>query len=134
MSALIAAIICTFEWTADEIVLELECSGDLVGAQRTDGLAGAVDFAWTGTDWKYHSMEDMPGEFNLLMGDGTREPLKRHEVDYAEKTLGVFVSMDGNENAEKHYLREQSVTFDDQMKTSKANKNDCMYTYILPPS
>ena len=42
MSALIAAIICTFEWTADEIVLELECSGDLVGARRTDGLAGAV--------------------------------------------------------------------------------------------
>ena len=37
--------------------------------------------------------------------------------------------MDGNEQAEKHYLREQSVTFADQMKTSKTNKNDCMYTY-----
>jgi len=74
-------------------------------------------------------MADMPGEFNLLMGDGTREPLQRHEVDYAEKTLGVFVSMDGNENAEKNYLREQSITFAEQMKTSKANKNACMYTY-----
>ena len=74
-------------------------------------------------------MADMPGDFKLLMGDGMREPLQRHEVDYAEKTLGVFVSMDGNENAEKRYLRDQSVTFADQMKTSKANKNDYMYTY-----
>ena len=39
-------------------------------------------------------MEDIPGEFNLLMGDGTREPLRQYEVDYAEKTLGVFVSME----------------------------------------
>ena len=87
------------------------------------------DFEWTGKDWKYRSMADMPGEFNLLMGDGTREPLQRHEVDYAEKTLGVFVSMDGNENAENKYLREKSVTFANQMKTSKANKNSGMYTY-----
>ena len=42
VSALIAAIICAFEWTAEEIVLELECSGDMVDARRTDGLAGAV--------------------------------------------------------------------------------------------
>ena len=63
-----------------------------------------IDFEWTGKDWKYQSMADMPGEFNLLMGDGIREPLRRHEVNYAEKTLGVFISMDGNEKAEKKYL------------------------------
>ena len=59
----------------------------------------------------------------------TRELLQWHEVDYAEKTLGVFVSMDGNKNTEKQYLRAESVNFADQMKTSEANKNDCMYTY-----
>jgi len=37
--------------------------------------------------------------------------------------------MDGNEKSEKKYLREEAVTFADQMKTSKANKNACMYTY-----
>ena len=71
----------------------------------------------------------MPGEFNLLTGDGTWEPLRQHEVDYAEKTICVFVSMDGNEKAEKKYMGEEAVTFADQMKTSKANKNACMYTY-----
>jgi len=40
VSACIAAISCAFEWTV-EIVLEW-CSGDLAGARRTDGLAGAV--------------------------------------------------------------------------------------------
>ena len=76
------------------------------GLIATGGLAPVksfcymIDFEWTGKDWKYRSMADMPGEFNLLMGDGTWEPLQQHEVDYAEKILGVFVSMDGNENAE----------------------------------
>ena len=63
------------------------------------------------------------------MGDGIREPLRRHEVNYAEKTLGVFISMDGNEKAEKKYLWEEAVTFADQMKIRKANKNACIYTY-----
>jgi len=39
-------------------------------------------------------------EFTILIGDGSKEPLWYLEVDYAEKTRGVFVAMDGNKKAE----------------------------------
>ena len=55
--------------------------------------------------------------------------LRRHEVEYAEKTQGIFISMDINEKAEKIYLREEATTFAAQTKTRKANKNACLYTY-----
>ena len=37
--------------------------------------------------------------------NGNRDPLRRHEVHYAEKTLGVCISMDGNEEAEMTRLK-----------------------------
>ena len=78
-------------------------------------------------------MEDLPGQFNLLMRDGTREPLQYHEVDQAdENTVGIFVAIDGNEKAEMTYLREETTTFSNQMKTSKCTKNSALYTYNSP--
>jgi hypothetical protein len=39
----------------------------------------------------------MPGSFTLINKHGNRETLKRLEVWQAQKTLGVFLAMDGNQ-------------------------------------
>jgi hypothetical protein len=55
-----------------------------------------IDFHWTGTDFVYHTKDDMPGSFTLVEKHGNREILTRLEVWEAQKTLGVFLAMDGN--------------------------------------
>ena len=61
--------------------------------------------------------------------NGNRDPLHRHEVHYAEKTLVVCISMDGNEDAEMTRLKEISKPFADQIRTAKCSKNAALYTY-----
>ena len=51
-------------------------------------------------------MEDPPGEFSIQNKDGTQTPLVRYEASHADKTLGVYIAMDGYEDAEiKHLTR-----------------------------
>jgi len=88
-----------------------------------------IDFVWTGDDWAYHSLEDLPGEFTLMDKNGNRDPLRRHEVYYVEKILGVFISMDGNEDTEMTRLKAHSKLFANQIRTAKCSKNAALYTY-----
>ena len=61
--------------------------------------------------------------------NGNRDPLCRHEVHYAEKTLGVCISIDGNDEAEMTCLKDHSKLFVDQIRISKCSKNAALYTY-----
>ena len=88
-----------------------------------------IDFVWTGDSWEYRTINDLPGSFTLLDKLGNRAALKRHEVSYAERTLGVCISMNGNEDAEMERLKEHAKLFADQMRTSKCSKNHAIYTY-----
>ena len=94
-----------------------------------------LDFKWSGSSWEYASIEDLPGEFTLTNPHGDQQPLQRYEPSHAEKTLGVFISMDGNEQAEIAYLKQQCITFGAQMKASTCTKNEALYTFtasLLP--
>jgi hypothetical protein len=88
-----------------------------------------IDFHWTGTDFAYCSKDDMPGSFTLVDKHGNREILTRLEVWQAQKTLGVFLAMDGNQRAQFLFLREKSIEFANQIRSSKCDKNTALYTY-----
>ena len=60
-----------------------------------------IDFEWNGNNWEYRKIENMPGNYTLLDKEGNRHPLARHEVSKATETLGVFIAMDGNSEAQK---------------------------------
>ena len=90
-----------------------------------------IDFVWTGDDWEYRSLEDLPGEFTLMDKNGNRDPLRRHEVHYAEKTLGVCISMDGNEDAEMTRLKVLSKTFADQIRIAPRMRLSIRTTHLL---
>ena len=88
-----------------------------------------IDFHWTGTDFEYRSKDDMPGPFTLIDKHGTRQQLKRMNVEMAEKTLGVFLGMDGNNRCQFRHLQEEAVKFGDQIRSSKCDRNTALYTY-----
>jgi len=88
-----------------------------------------IDFVWAWDDWEYRSLDDLPGEFTLMDKNGNHDPLRRHEVYYTEKPFGVYISMDGNEEAEMTRLKAHSKLFADQIRTAKCFKNAALYTY-----
>jgi hypothetical protein len=56
-----------------------------------------IDFVWTGEKWRYAMKEDIPG--GLLIKDMNnigQAPPHRYEASKAQKTLGMFLAMDGN--------------------------------------
>jgi Leu/Phe-tRNA-protein transferase len=66
---------------------------------------------------------------HLIDKHGNRETLKRLEVWQAQKTLGVFLAMDGNQRAQFLFLKEAAIIFADQIRSSKCVKNTALYTY-----
>ena len=88
-----------------------------------------LDYKWDGHHFKYRTQTDMPGQLTVRDQHGHRIPLRRHEPHHAEKTLGVFVALDGNQEAEYDYLLEHSKTFADQLKPQRIARNNAMYAF-----
>jgi hypothetical protein len=56
-----------------------------------------INFVWTGEKWRYATKEDIPGDILINnVNDIGRARLQRYEASEAQKTLGVFLAMDGN--------------------------------------
>ena len=90
-----------------------------------------IDFIWNGSSWEYQKVEHLPGEFSIQNKEGIQETLKRYEVSHADKTLAVFIAMDGNEEAEIEHLKKMSESFCHQLRTVKCEKNASMYNSVL---
>ena len=88
-----------------------------------------IDFEWTNKQWSYRKSTDIEGEFTLSMKDQSRHFLQRYETDRAEQTLGVFLSMDGNEDKQFQSLYDQSKKFATQIYTSKCTEEAADYTF-----
>ena len=63
-----------------------------------------IDFKWNGSSWEYWKVEELPGEFSIQNIEGIQAILKRYEVSHADKTLGFYIAMDGNEETEIEHL------------------------------
>lgn len=72
------------------------------GLLRTDKCFWyLVGFEWTGSQWRYLTKADNSSSIAIPNIRGEQEQVKRHEVEVAEETLGVFVAVDGNLKEEK---------------------------------
>ena len=71
----------------------------------------------------------MEGSYSLTDKKGNRHPLKRLEVSTGSETLGVFIAMDGNQEAQIKSLKEKSKNFAAKMKAKQCEPNIAMYTY-----
>jgi hypothetical protein len=99
----------------------------LIAAAKTRWFL--VDFKWTGSDYKYRTIADMPGNITLPDENGNEYVVAREEVSTAFESLGVWLSLDGNQEKLKEVLTEKSHVFGSQVSTSKCSKNDtlCMH-------
>jgi hypothetical protein len=65
-----------------------------------------VCFKWSGSDWSYAGIQDQPGELWVNDIANERKVIKRLEPYQAYETLGVFLSPDGNLNAQVKKMKE----------------------------
>ena len=128
-----AALAADFQGALDRWSGGLRATGGALSP--TKSFCYLLDFHWSGSSWDYVSVEDLPGEFTLTDSAGARHPLQWYEPSHAEKTLGVHISMDGNEEADIEYLTQKCITFGAKMKASTCTKNEALYTFtasLLP--
>lgn len=74
-----------------------------------------IDFEFDGRKYVYRTIENMEGEYTLTDKHGNWHPLKRLEVSTGLETLGVFIAMDGNQEAQIKSLAEKSKSFAEKM-------------------
>jgi len=67
-----------------------------------------IAFKWVHATWKYTTIADTPGILTMKDKDGVRIELKRLEPWEAERTLGVRIAPDGNNQLQFEYMVEQA--------------------------
>jgi hypothetical protein len=79
--------------------------------------------------WCYATQLDIQGDLIIRDTCGTQQViLKRYDPDIAKETLGVFHSMDGNNNKDKIIkLSNKTKEFVEQLRTGTINKWDAWY-------
>jgi hypothetical protein len=95
------------------------------GALRVDKSCWyLIDFRWVNNTWKYASIADIPGDIIVRDADGQRKILPRLEPSEAIETLGIFISMDGNQRAEVEKLRGKTEEFADCIRTGFVTRDE----------
>ena len=92
-----------------------------------------IDFVWDAPshEFKYRSIEDMPGELTVKDHTGTQRILKRIEVEDSnnQPTLGVRLTMTGDLTDQLYHLAQEAETFAFQLQQTRADKKAVFYTY-----
>ena len=71
----------------------------------------------------------MEGIFTMNDKHGNSHPLQRLEVTEGRETLGVHISMDGNDTDEYKHLKNVCRKFGDDMRATDCTPHDAIYTY-----
>jgi hypothetical protein len=103
----------------------LRATGGLIAAAKTRWFL--VDFKWTGLDYEYRTIVDMPCNITLPDANVQEYAVAREEVSTAFESLGVWLALDGNQDKLKEVLTETLHVFGSQVGTSKCSKNDALY-------
>ena len=72
--------------------------------------------------WYFSTIEDTPGDIFMQDHLDQRRRLERLEPHQARETLGVWTSMDGNQQDNKQALLNKTRRWADQVRTGKLNK------------
>lgn len=71
----------------------------------------------------------MPGKYTLIDKYGNCNLLKRLEVLEGFESLGVFVTMDGNQESQINSLTEKAKKFKESMQANACDANTAIFTY-----
>ena len=77
-----------------------------------------IDFVWNDGNWRYKTATKLQGELSTIDTHGNRDLVKQLEVNESYKTLGVFLTADGNHEDEVDYLHEKATEWADRIRVS----------------
>lgn len=93
------------------------------GIRATGGAIGPdkshyylLEFIWKEGNFRYASPIEAPASVTILDKDGIRKTLERIEPNRAQKTLGVYLAPDGNDDDQFNALLEKSQVWADQVR------------------
>ena len=93
-----------------------------------------IDFVWTDGQWRYASMEETEAGLVVRDCDGNMKTIERLSVSDAQRTLGVRLAPDGNNEAEVKFLRERAQDWADRVRTGHLPRRlvwESMHSTIL---
>ena len=114
----IVAIWCRSIWATGGLLRPDKCYYYLIG------------FKWIGSRWKYMTREDLECNITIKNQEGEDEEIKRHNPDFAEETLGVFVAVDGNTSQQKDKLTDATTSWTHRIVTSGLFRNEVVMALI----
>ena len=88
-----------------------------------------IDFKCNGKDYKYCSIEDMPGDISIRDKDGTMITITRKEPSLANESLGIQLTLTGNQDKQKKVLKKKSEIFAAQVSKKWCNKAASLWTF-----
>ena len=98
------------------------------GALRVDkSVWYLIDFKWHNNKWHYVSKTDSPGDILVRDADGDTKILQRLEPHEAIETLGIYISMDGNQKAEVKKLRDKAAEFAEHVRTGFVTRDEAWH-------
>jgi hypothetical protein len=131
----------TVEPTGEDVIQQLQPTVDCwEGLLQASGVTidpskswwVLVDFVWDDNldNFRYRSIDEMPGELTVQDHTGTRWTLEWCEVHDSndQPTLGVRLTMLGDLWDQIHYLGEQAEIFMNQLMHTSAKETDVLYT------
>jgi hypothetical protein len=88
-----------------------------------------IQFIFERNRWRYARMDECPGSITIRDIDGSnRVELERLDIHEARETLGVFIAMDGNQQAQTHSLLDQAHLWADKVRTGKFSHTEAWYS------
>jgi hypothetical protein len=83
-----------------------------------------VSFKWTGISWSYAGIHDSPGDLYVNDIFGVRKVVKRLEPYQAYETLGIFLALDGNLEAQLQKMKNVAIKWTDNLRTGSLGRSD----------
>jgi hypothetical protein len=88
-----------------------------------------IHFIFERNRWRYARKEECPGNITIRDIDGnTRVELERLEVSKARETLGVFITMDANQNAMENELWENAVLWAEMIRSGNLSHAEVWFS------
>jgi hypothetical protein len=88
-----------------------------------------IHFVFERNSWRYARLDETPGNITIRDIPGTaRVELERLDVHEARETLGVFIAMNGNQEAQTQELWEKSTAWADKVRSGRFSPAEAWFS------
>ena len=84
---------------------------------------------WKGNKFTYRSIDEILGNISISDQEGNMIIIKREESSSANKSLGIQLTLTGDQSKQKEVLKERSKVFAVQIRARKCNKTTDLWTF-----